>query len=280
MAIPCRSAASTWPACEAQKGLKGYIYGERGVWRPGDSLFLNFVLEDKSGRLPAGHPVTMEVTDPRGASNPAHGNGRCTWRLPVLFFHQPRRANRQLELQSHGGRRNFTKTLKIETVKPNRLKLDLILAKNHWLLPTSLAASDGKGGAMGNLKVNWLHGAVAKGLKAKVEMTVVSRKTEFPNYKGYSFDDPSRYFYAEPEMLFDANIDQNGMAQVPLKIGQVNEAPGKLTANFKVRAFEQGGDFSTDNFSLEVSPYDRYVGVFTSDQPLGLQSARQTRRSV
>ncbi|MBK9336017.1 MAG: hypothetical protein IPM98_05325 [Lewinellaceae bacterium] len=52
---------------EPQKGLKGYLYGERGVWRPGDSLFLNFVLEDKTGKLPAGHPVTLELTDPRGS---------------------------------------------------------------------------------------------------------------------------------------------------------------------------------------------------------------------
>ena len=29
-----------------QRGLKGYIYGERGVWRPGDQLFLTFVLND------------------------------------------------------------------------------------------------------------------------------------------------------------------------------------------------------------------------------------------
>ncbi|HMK06047.1 MAG TPA: hypothetical protein VK476_00870, partial [Flavobacterium sp.] len=27
-----------------QKGLKGYIYGERGVWRPGDNLYLSFIL--------------------------------------------------------------------------------------------------------------------------------------------------------------------------------------------------------------------------------------------
>ncbi|HQU60768.1 MAG TPA: hypothetical protein PLU64_16290, partial [Saprospiraceae bacterium] len=26
----------------AQKGLKGFLYGERGVWRPGDSVYLNF----------------------------------------------------------------------------------------------------------------------------------------------------------------------------------------------------------------------------------------------
>src|SRR5690606_23459217 len=51
---------------ETQEGLKGYIYGERGVWRPGDSVFLSFILEDKTGKLPAQHPLTFEVTDPRG----------------------------------------------------------------------------------------------------------------------------------------------------------------------------------------------------------------------
>ncbi|MFK7980615.1 MAG: MG2 domain-containing protein, partial [Saprospiraceae bacterium] len=51
---------------EAQKGLKGFIYGERGVWRPGDSIFLNFVLEDKQGKLPANHPVNFELIDPKG----------------------------------------------------------------------------------------------------------------------------------------------------------------------------------------------------------------------
>lgn len=36
-----------------QKGLKGFLYGERGVWRPGDTLHLSFILEDKSKILPA-----------------------------------------------------------------------------------------------------------------------------------------------------------------------------------------------------------------------------------
>jgi uncharacterized protein YfaS (alpha-2-macroglobulin family) len=40
-----------------QRGLKGYIYGERGVWRPGDSLFLTFMLNDKANKLPKRHPV-------------------------------------------------------------------------------------------------------------------------------------------------------------------------------------------------------------------------------
>ncbi|MEL6132801.1 MAG: hypothetical protein AAFR59_05485 [Bacteroidota bacterium] len=33
------------------EGLKGFIYGERGVWRPGDPIYLNFILEDKDQTL-------------------------------------------------------------------------------------------------------------------------------------------------------------------------------------------------------------------------------------
>ncbi|HTD42136.1 MAG TPA: hypothetical protein VK671_16015, partial [Mucilaginibacter sp.] len=51
---------------EIQSGLKGFIYGERGVWRPGDSIFLSFILEDKLKTLPADHPVEFELYNPDG----------------------------------------------------------------------------------------------------------------------------------------------------------------------------------------------------------------------
>ena len=49
-----------------QKGLKGYVYGERGVWRPGDRIFLTFILEDKKDVLPDNHPVIFELINPKG----------------------------------------------------------------------------------------------------------------------------------------------------------------------------------------------------------------------
>ena len=49
-----------------ENGLKGFIYAERGVWRPGDNIYLNFILQDKDKNLPADHPVVMTLTDSRG----------------------------------------------------------------------------------------------------------------------------------------------------------------------------------------------------------------------
>ena len=48
------------------KGLKGFLYGERGVWRPGDSLYLHFILEDRNKLLPPSHPVVFELENPQG----------------------------------------------------------------------------------------------------------------------------------------------------------------------------------------------------------------------
>ena len=37
---------------KTQKGLKGFLYGERGVWRPGDNMHLTFILNDADNKLP------------------------------------------------------------------------------------------------------------------------------------------------------------------------------------------------------------------------------------
>ena len=38
---------------EIKKGVKGFLYGERDVWSPGDIMYLTFILEDKLKSLPA-----------------------------------------------------------------------------------------------------------------------------------------------------------------------------------------------------------------------------------
>ncbi|MBP6826299.1 MAG: alpha-2-macroglobulin, partial [Saprospiraceae bacterium] len=247
---------------EAQKGLKGYLYGERGVWRPGDSLFLNFVLEDKSGTLPAGHPVTLELSDPRGALQFRSVSSQSVGGVYALHcMTRPDAPTGDWTAKVQVGGATFTKQLKIETVKPNRLKINLDFGKKE------LSAADRD--LTGKLNVNWLHGAVAHDLKAKVELQMRATKTEFQNYKGYAFDDPARSFSSDPQILFDASVDGNGQASVSLKLGDANAAPGKLIANFRVRAFEKSGDFSTDNFALDYFPFERFVGVFVPTNQWG-----------
>ncbi|MDP2386249.1 MAG: MG2 domain-containing protein [Bacteroidota bacterium] len=244
-----------------QKGLKGFIYGERGVWRPGDSLFLSFMLEDKDKKLPLEYPVTMELINPMGQVvqklvQSKNVDGIYDFRTKTDNYAPT--GNYTAKVKAGGAA--FTKTIKIETIMPNRLKLNLDF--NTKML-TAESAVDLKG----TLQVNWLHGAVGKNLESKIDVTFSPTSTEFKGYKGYTFDNPASGFYSESQTIFDGRTDENGFTQVNASFTGVKNAPGFLNANFTVRAFEEGGAFSTDRFSMPFSPYTHYVGVKIPEAP-------------
>ncbi len=76
----CPWPTSTSPGRASPKGLKGFLYGERGVWRPGDTLHLTFILHDATGRLAAGAPGPLRAAEPAraGGEDPDPDRARRT----------------------------------------------------------------------------------------------------------------------------------------------------------------------------------------------------------
>ena len=106
-----------------------------------------------------------------------------------------------------------------------------------------------------------MHGAVAKDLKAKIEVTLSESKTTFAKYNNFSFQDPAREFYPEDKVIFDGTLDNSGLATIKADIAARNQGPGMLKANFRMQVFEPGGDFSVGQISMPYHPYKSYVGV-------------------
>ncbi|MGC6431848.1 MAG: alpha-2-macroglobulin family protein [Jejuia sp.] len=236
-----------------QRGLKGYLYGERGVWRPGDTLHLTFMLNDNANPLPKRHPIKLEITDPNGKlvyKNVTSDNLNNFYKFTVPTSTEDKTGNYNAMVSVGGA--TFNKGLKIETVKPNRLKLkvdfeDEILTNNAPL--------------KGTLDVKWLHGAPGKNLKAEIKAKFTSAYTAFDNYKQYTFNDPTRKFQTEEINVFEGKVNEEGVAQINKKLNVGKNAPGMLNVQFLVRAFENGGDFSLDAFTKKYSPYKTFVGL-------------------
>lgn len=171
---------------DIQKGLKGFIYGERGVWRPGDTLHISFMLEDREKRIPDKHPVALEIYNPRGQFytkmiSTQGTNGFYTFAVPTQADDPTGLWNAYVKV----GGTAFHKSLRIETIKPNRLKITLAL-------PTILQASSKD--VYAPLTSSWLTGATASRLKAKVEMSLSKVNTQFKNYGQYLFNNPATDF--------------------------------------------------------------------------------------
>lgn len=236
-----------------QRGLKGYIYGERGVWRPGDSLHLTFMLNDNANNLPKQHPVKLEITNPNGKlvyKKVTTHNVNNFFKFTVPTATEDKTGNYNAKVSVGGA--TFYKGLKIETVKPNRLKIKVDFENEILTNAEPLK---------GTLDVKWLHGAPGKNLKAEIKAKFSSTRTAFKNYKDYTFNDPTRKFEVEEINVFEGKVNESGLAQINNKLAVKNNAPGMLNVQFLVRAFENGGDFSMDAFTKQYAPYSSFVGL-------------------
>ena len=251
------------------KGLKCFIYGERGVWRPSDTLHVTAIVADKNSSLPEGHPATLEVYTPQGqfyAKYVKKGkDGFYSFAIPTKADDPTGYWNAYLKV----GGSSFHKTLHIETIKPNRLKIN-----TRYEIPGQ-AGNDGNvilqaGNVIlqagdritVNTQASWLTGGAAGGNDARARLTLKKvGSTAFKGFENYTFNNPASNFSSAEFELYKGRTDARGgfTAQVQLPLAQ--SAPGMLQATILTSVEEPGGGESFTTETLPYSPYKSYVGI-------------------
>ena len=234
-------------------GYKGMFYGERGVWRPGDSLFLNFILQDPDMKLPEDYPVSFKFYNPKGTLINTFTKSKNTAGIyPIHLRTASKDITGTYRIVAEVGNSNFTKYLKIETVKPNRFKI-------KYQLPEKLSLTAEPYNEP--VQVNWLHGAPASNVKTRVEIQFRKAATKFKMFSDFTFSDVNRSVAGYTNILVDAPTDEKGELKINKKLWNRAEVPGMMEAKIKITAFEEGGGFSTSNIRRPYSPYASYVGI-------------------
>lgn len=240
-----------------QKGLKGFIYGERGVWRPGDSIHLGFILNDNANKIPVNHPIKFRLNDPTGKTvlqTIQRSNELNHYKFDVVTQNSATTGNWEAIISVGGA--NFYKSVKVETIKPNRLKIRNSF--NQTVMSSSRKNTN-------TIQVTWMHGAIAKDLKTEVQAKFSQQGTTFKGYDNYVFDDPTRKFSTEEVNVYSGKINAYGVASYAINPTLQGQAPGMLNAAFITKVYENGGDVSTDVGMVKYSPYATYVGIKTPE---------------
>jgi alpha-2-macroglobulin len=237
-----------------EKGIKTFIYGERDVWRPGDSIYLSVVIRDMNRELPEGHPIQFELVNPdeQKIDNQVQGlpaSGMLVFRTKTADNAVTGNYNAVIRV----GGAVFTKRVRVETIKPNRLRIELNF-QNELL-------GGGNTKETATLKAKWLNGAVAKNMNSIVDVLLKPIPTTFEKYSQYVFDDPASSFNSGTSKVFDGAVDGQGNATFDFYPGDNNKAPGMLNAVFTARVFEKGGDASIIQKSYKLAPFTKFVGI-------------------
>jgi len=240
---------------EVQNGIKGFIYQERDVHRPGDSLYFSFILDDSQNKLPELYPIHFELKNPSGQ---VIKKAILTESVDKFYVFRTRTEldapTGMYDLTVKVGGNSFNQQVRIETIMPNRLKINLdfgglkeLSALNH---------------PMGNLSAKWLFGGTASRLTAKTDMTLYSEGgTSFTQFKDYIFDDPTEKFETNTQTVFEGSLDENGNTHFPLNLNLGTHPPGKLKARFLTKVFEPGGAFSLHQTAISYGFYSSLVGL-------------------
>lgn len=235
-----------------EKGVSAFAYSNRGVWRPGDDLQLNLMLNDFEGSIPADYPVVLEVLDATGRLYAKQVNTKPV--NDIYCFTVPTNVADETGLWTARfkvGTSTITQNLRVETVKPNRLEI-------KFDLPELVSISRNE---RVNLVSRWLNGMKANGLKAEVDVKLREGETTFKNFADYTFVNETQEFETQELSLFSGQLNAEGIANVGFGPLKDVYAAQMMNGTFTVKVFEPGGDFSIASFKTKLSPYERYVGV-------------------
>ncbi len=238
---------------EVKDGIQGFIYTERGVYRPGDKIYASFILNDKQNPVPEGHPITFLFTDPQGKTVSKEVLKKTTtgfYTLPLVT--EPDAITGNYTLTVSAGPVRMSKIIKVETIKPNRLKIKLEFDG---------ALIREKRGITGELQANYLHGTPGRNMAVQTTASLSPLAQPFPDYKQYTFSDPSKQFTTEGEEFLNGKTNEQGNYRFQKSFDTDDKAPGMMKLNLLTKVFENGGNFSISQTSVKYSPYEGYVGI-------------------
>lgn len=239
-----------------QSGFDALLYADRGVHRPGDTVFLSVLAKQNRRAPPENQPITITLRNPNHqvmleVQGKLNAHGQAAFQLPTA----PNDPTGEWSVTAQIAGRNFQKPLKIETVKPNRLKVEIDL-------PPSMVMA-GKSQRTLTLPVlsKWLFGAPSAGLNFVSRVTISDLPRSFSRYPEYTFRHPLRQFESQTLENDAEELDENGAGESAFELPALSGAPGPIEAKVRVSVQEKGGGFTARSATTVIEPFKAYVGV-------------------
>lgn len=239
---------------KSQDGMKGFLFAERDVWRPGDTIFMNLIAENQPKELPSNYPLDVTLQDPLGRTLVKKTFFKQEINLYSFPLILPTDAiTGEWWLTVNLGGNVFSRTVMVETIKPNRLELTFDLPEKMYKSQSITPIA----------KVDWLNGAKASGNRITVEKKLILSSFTPANFKEYAFGNPGQHFHSNPEIFIDKNLNNNGQIDVPIAFNNIAQPPPVILAKYNIKIFEGNGNFSTFNRSTKYYAYENYIGIKT-----------------
>ena len=236
--------------------LDGFVYTERGVYRPGEDVHIAALVRDAAGKA-ATLPVTLIVTRPDGVEHSRYtlkdrGLGGRDITLPLAASSQT--GTWRAKLHTDPQKDPITQvSFLVEDFVPERLDLKLE-APTAALSPqeTQIIKATGR----------YLYGPPAADLTIEGDILVKPSKKNVDGYPGFQFGQADETIEPVRKPLDAATTtDADGVAQVAITLPPVTQTAKPLEASVILRLRESGGRTIERTITVPVDLKQPRIGI-------------------
>ncbi len=235
-------------------GYQAYLYGERDIYRPGETIHLAAIIRGKNWSVPASQPLLLTVDTPDGQdfvrikkTLSAQGDLEASVELPP----EAPTGNYYIRLTNAEGITLSDMDVLVEEFMPDRIKVDLSADKEEL--------SAGENVTIKAFAQNFF-GPPAANRNYEIDFSTRGLSFYAEDYPAYQFslqNLPDRY----SEVQRDGKTDANGQIEEAFTIPAEYANTGKIQADFLITVFDETGRPVSRRKSIPVYTQEIFYGL-------------------
>ncbi len=236
-------------------GYEAFVYQDRGVYRPGDTVHLVSLVRGVKASTPPSFPYSITVYDPTGSKFTSFrlstdGSAMETVDLAIPDFAGTGKYTAVAEIgdEIQIGRTAF----QVEDFIPNRIKVSLTVPSVSYDSGDTLRAS---------VDSKYLFGPPAANHKVAGHLTIEPMVFAPKGWSSYDFNDDNKSFTRMEADFPDARLDDTGGYVYTYAIPAKLVAPSTLKGLISATVSEDGGRAVSAYSEVVIHPYKKYLGL-------------------
>jgi uncharacterized protein YfaS (alpha-2-macroglobulin family) len=242
---------------ETKTAVDAYLYADRGVYRPGETVHVVGLLRDREARIVQDRKGALVVRRPSGVEFQrlrfdAADKGAVARDIAIPSSAARGRWRAGLEIdgiEQPVGELSFG----VEDFVPQRLEVTATGAADKPLGPGEVRPVE--------ILARFLYGANGAGLDVQGEARIRPDNDPFPQLKGYRWGDEQNPYQEKFVELQQTVTDGAGRAVQSFDAGEAGESLGPLAAAVTASVFEPGGRPVREGLTLKLRTRPLYLGV-------------------
>lgn len=253
---------------DAPGPLDGFVFTERGVYRPGEDVFLTALLRDQNAKAVTGLPLTLVFTRPDGKEHkrvtlPDQGAGGRSFALPLIQSAM----TGTWRVQAYGDVKASpvaSTSFLVEDYVPERMELTLKKDSDLWSSNTQAEV---------RVAGSYLYGAPAAKHQLKGEVTIQRRSKGLQGFEGFEFGLTDEKFLNVHKPLNNIGVlNEKGKTTLNLDLPNFVRPSKPIEARMNIRLLEPGGRQVVRAITLPVANEKPMIGIKKLFKPSDLKT--------